>query len=142
LVAPTGIEPVLSALKGPRVNQLHHGAVHNIPPPQPNAVCSSKLQKESRYGSVTGIIPGLFTQREAFTILDGYSVLRKTGVRSPLVRDGYFAGFFFGLVFGGGRGVFTGGLRFPQVLFAWFLAGGTWWLMYARWFLDTMIRDG
>ena len=28
LVAPTGIEPVLSALKGPRVNQLHHGAVH------------------------------------------------------------------------------------------------------------------
>lgn len=27
LVAPTGIEPVLSALKGPRVNQLHHGAV-------------------------------------------------------------------------------------------------------------------
>lgn len=26
LVAPTGIEPVLSALKGPRVNQLHHGA--------------------------------------------------------------------------------------------------------------------
>jgi hypothetical protein len=26
MVAPTGIEPVLSALKGPRVNQLHHGA--------------------------------------------------------------------------------------------------------------------
>ena len=26
VVAPTGIEPVLSALKGPRVNQLHHGA--------------------------------------------------------------------------------------------------------------------
>jgi hypothetical protein len=28
MVAPTGIEPVLSALKGPRVNQLHHGAKH------------------------------------------------------------------------------------------------------------------
>jgi hypothetical protein len=28
LVAPPGLEPGLSALKGPRVNQLHHGAVH------------------------------------------------------------------------------------------------------------------
>jgi len=33
LVAPPGLEPGLSALKGPRVNQLHHGAkTHkNIP---------------------------------------------------------------------------------------------------------------
>jgi hypothetical protein len=30
LVAPPGLEPGLSALKGPRVNQLHHGAVHRI----------------------------------------------------------------------------------------------------------------
>jgi hypothetical protein len=28
LVAPPGLEPGLSALKGPRVNQLHHGAKH------------------------------------------------------------------------------------------------------------------
>jgi hypothetical protein len=33
LVAPPGLEPGLSALKGPRVNQLHHGAMYtqNIP---------------------------------------------------------------------------------------------------------------
>jgi hypothetical protein len=64
---------------------------------------SPKSQKESRYGSVTGIIPGLFTQREAFIILDGYSALRKTGVRCPVVTDGYFAEFFLGwfLVVGG-----------------------------------------
>jgi hypothetical protein len=30
LVAPPGLEPGLSALKGPRVNQLHHGAVQKI----------------------------------------------------------------------------------------------------------------
>ena len=41
LVAPTGIEPVLSALKGPRVNQLHHGAKNTL------------LQKV-RIGSVNG----------------------------------------------------------------------------------------
>jgi hypothetical protein len=30
LVAPPGLEPGLSALKGPRVNQLHHGAVWEL----------------------------------------------------------------------------------------------------------------
>ena len=37
LVAPTGIEPVLSALKGPRVNQLHHGAAGRRPATQLDA---------------------------------------------------------------------------------------------------------
>src|SRR5271156_5190762 len=30
LVAPPGLEPGLSALKGPRVNQLHHGAKRSV----------------------------------------------------------------------------------------------------------------
>jgi hypothetical protein len=49
LVAPTGIEPVLSALKGPRVNQLHHGA-------------KRQLQRKDLV-ALPGLEPGLFALR-------------------------------------------------------------------------------
>ena len=54
LVAPTGIEPVLSALKGPRVNQLHHGAKHTK---HPTTTICRLLRRNGRredFGSVTG----------------------------------------------------------------------------------------
>ncbi len=55
LVAPTGIEPVLSALKGPRVNQLHHGASSYMPSLPLYAVrrVATKYLR-GRVGSVTG----------------------------------------------------------------------------------------
>ena len=47
LVAPPGLEPGLSALKGPRVNQLHHGAKHTInPTTQLYAVCFEETEEE------------------------------------------------------------------------------------------------
>jgi hypothetical protein len=65
LVAPPGLEPGLSALKGPRVNQLHHGAVHvqtsdylTITTCSLDSMlfaCSiAKKHVEKRFGSVTG----------------------------------------------------------------------------------------
>jgi hypothetical protein len=50
LVAPPGLEPGLSALKGPRVNQLHHGAKHtqNIPTLQLYAVPSSQAENHRK----------------------------------------------------------------------------------------------
>ena len=47
LVAPPGLEPGLSALKGPRVNQLHHGAnTQHRPTTQLYAVCFEETEEE------------------------------------------------------------------------------------------------
>jgi hypothetical protein len=46
LVAPPGLEPGLSALKGPRVNQLHHGAAHKNISLQLYAVRNSQSENQ------------------------------------------------------------------------------------------------
>ena len=64
LVAPTGIEPVLSALKGPRVNQLHHGAKHTTnPTTQLYAVCFVETEEEEILVALPGLEPGLSALR-------------------------------------------------------------------------------
>jgi hypothetical protein len=82
LVAPPGLEPGLSALKGPRVNQLHHGAKHTIPSHHFNYIPSTTLNLKIRAGRQQILQAlrnpdGLFTQRAATSILDGLRLLRK-----------------------------------------------------------------
>ena len=68
LVAPPGLEPGLSALKGPRVNQLHHGAKthktfhlnHYKPLPSARAV---NRRKETDLVALPGLEPGLSALR-------------------------------------------------------------------------------
>ena len=50
MVALTGIEPVLSALRGQRVSQLHHSATggflyHSLQPISTNSECLSMMGK-------------------------------------------------------------------------------------------------
>src|SRR5271168_2302983 len=47
LVAPPGLEPGLSALKGPRVNQLHHGATHKTSTRQLMPSASRKMKSRN-----------------------------------------------------------------------------------------------
>ena len=65
LVAPTGIEPVLSALKGPRVNQLHHGAKHKQHPSASTICCllHKKRKKKQDLVALPGLEPGLSALR-------------------------------------------------------------------------------
>src|SRR5438445_13602581 len=65
LVAPPGLEPGLSALKGPRVNQLHHGAKHTTnPATQLYAVCFLETEEEEKIlVALPGLEPGLFALR-------------------------------------------------------------------------------
>jgi hypothetical protein len=64
LVAPPGLEPGLSALKGPRVNQLHHGAVHTTSPTtQLYAVCFVETEEEKILVALPGLEPGLSALR-------------------------------------------------------------------------------
>src|ERR1700730_11775806 len=64
LVAPPGLEPGLSALKGPRVNQLHHGAKHTTnPATQLYAVCFVETEEEEILVALPGLEPGLFALR-------------------------------------------------------------------------------
>jgi hypothetical protein len=64
LVAPPGLEPGLSALKGPRVNQLHHGAKHTTnPTTQLYAVCFVETEEEKLLVALPGLEPGLFALR-------------------------------------------------------------------------------
>ena len=60
MVAPPGLEPGLSALKGPRVNQLHHGATLQL-----YAVGSPQAAPQKRRDLVAlpGLEPGLFALR-------------------------------------------------------------------------------
>jgi hypothetical protein len=48
LVAPPGLEPGLSALKGPRVNQLHHGAKHTTSSHHFNYMPSASKKRNKR----------------------------------------------------------------------------------------------
>jgi hypothetical protein len=65
LVAPPGLEPGLSALKGPRVNQLHHGAKHTTTssPLQLYAVCFVETEEEKILVALPGLEPGLSALR-------------------------------------------------------------------------------
>jgi hypothetical protein len=65
LVAPPGLEPGLSALKGPRVNQLHHGAIRTTTssPLQLYAVCFVETEEEKILVALPGLEPGLFALR-------------------------------------------------------------------------------
>ncbi len=60
MVAPPGLEPGLSALKGPRVNQLHHGAKllrHCL------KLASSNLEGDQDLVASPGLEPGLSALR-------------------------------------------------------------------------------
>ncbi len=68
LVAPPGLEPGLSALKGPRVNQLHHGAKHThkhptLPLCHPQMKCLNKQRKKAELVALPGLEPGFFALR-------------------------------------------------------------------------------
>ena len=65
LVAPPGLEPGLSALKGPRVNQLHHGAKHTttIHHSTISRLLRRKRNKREDLVALPGLEPGLFALR-------------------------------------------------------------------------------
>ena len=65
LVAPPGLEPGLSALKGPRVNQLHHGAkTHKHPTTSTITVYIFYLTgARKNLVALPGLEPGLFALR-------------------------------------------------------------------------------